>query len=146
MIRRATEADMTRLVEMGLQFIRESHYRKLMRENPAQIEAFIKNALANEKARILVAEVSGRLVGMIGFWVFPHYFSADPMAVEIAWFVEPEHRGSRLSLRLLQSAEEEAAKIGAQHMQMISPSVKTNGLYKKLGYTEVETTFQRRLQ
>ena len=52
----------------------------------------------------MVAERAGKLVGMIGAIVAPHFFNpAIQTLTELFWWVIPEARGGRAGLMLLQS-------------------------------------------
>jgi GNAT superfamily N-acetyltransferase len=141
MIRLATESDVPRLVEMGLRFRRESDYSLHLGENPVKMAALARNLAAAES--ILVSERDGRLVGMFGYIVFPHFMSGEITAGEVFWWVEPEHRGD--GVKLLRAAEIRARAGGATRMQMIAPNERVAGLYRRLKYDFVEATYQRGL-
>jgi GNAT superfamily N-acetyltransferase len=64
-------------------------------------------------------------------------------ASELFLWVEPEHRGS--GVRLIRRGEQWARDQGAEFMHLVSPSRAVNALYERLGYTQVETEFQRPL-
>lgn len=126
---------------MGLRFRRESEYRGIIQENPEQMRA-----LATQLARsgsLLVSERNGRLVGMLGYVVFPHFLSGELVSGEVFWWVEPEFRGE--GVKLLRAAEERSRDYGAKYMQMIAPNERVAGLYRRLGYQAIETSFQRPL-
>jgi N-acetylglutamate synthase-like GNAT family acetyltransferase len=143
MIREATESDVPRLVDMGLTFVR-LYYADVLQENPEQLEATIRGLLTNEQARILVAENGNGVEGMISFMVSPHPFSGEMDALELAWWVEPEARGT-VGLKLLREAGQAATRMGAKRLVMISPNRTIDTLYGKLGYRELERVFQRTL-
>lgn len=142
MIREATEADVPQLVEMGLHFLR-LHYADKLKENPEQIAKTLRDLLANPQGKVLVGG-NGHIQGVVGFVVYPQLFSGEPVAGELFWYVEPEARG-RLGLELLREAERTAVKMGAETMQMVSPSETTSKLYEKLGYEYVDAQYMRRL-
>lgn len=141
MIRLACEADIPRLVEMGLRFRRESEYRDVLAENAEKMRE-----LATQLAKsgcLVVSEREGRLVGMLGYVLFPHFLSGELVGGEVFWWVEPECRGE--GLKLLRAAEDRARSHGAKNFQMIAPNERVGSLYRRLGYKPVETSFQRAL-
>jgi len=143
MIRRATAADIPRLVEMGQRFRRESEYSALLADNPEQIAALCHQLVSHPSGGAFVAEKDGRVIGMIGYIVYNHLMSGEKVAGEVAWWVEPEARGD--GLRLMRAAEDEARKAGAVQMQMIAPNERVGALYQRLGYRVMETTYVRTL-
>lgn len=144
MIRDATNNDLKQLVDMGLRFLR-LHYADKLKENPAQIEKTVNDLLLNPDARILIAGNGKTAEGMLAFMVYPHYFSGEKTAIELAWWVEPEARG-RLGLELLKYAENAARAMGAVSMQMIAPDKEIERLYGRLNYEHVESTYQKELR
>lgn len=145
MIREATLADIPRLVEMGRRFISESSYKNHLGENPEQMKTLAEQIISNPKGRILVSEKDGRLTGMLALIVFPQHFSGELIAGEVFWWVDPEARKGRTGLKLMRKAEEIAVELGAEKMQMVAPTDRIGDLYKHLGYTQVESTYQRNL-
>jgi GNAT superfamily N-acetyltransferase len=141
MIRPATAADVPRLVEMGRRFRSETGYAKILAENPAKMTELATQLAAS--GGLLVSERAGELVGMIGFYVYPHFLSGESTAGEVFWWVEPEHRGE--GVKLLKEAERRARTAGAETMQMIAPTDRVATLYKRLGYEFVEASYQRSL-
>jgi RimJ/RimL family protein N-acetyltransferase len=52
---------------------------------------------------MLAAERGGKIVGMLGYSIYDHFIGGEKSAVEVFWWVEPEHRGD--GLRLLDRLE-----------------------------------------
>jgi len=146
MIREAVPADRDVLMHMGIRFIRESAYKNQVGENPEQIQKVI-GELLDGKGTILVAEVSGKVEGMIALVPFPHPLSGEFICGELVWWVNPEYRGGRLALALLKAAVTWSKGKGAKRLQMISPAKGSNAekIYRRLGFDELETTYQVRL-
>lgn len=127
---------------MGKRFRSESSYRDFIPENSAKM---IETATALVNAgTVLVNEESGELNGMLGYVVFEHPLSAEKTAGELFWWVEPDARGT-IGLRLMNAMKREAKAAGALKMQMVAPSPEVAAIYQRLGFKEVETTFQRAL-
>ncbi len=143
-IREATEADIHALVTLGMAFLRESVYAAHIGENPAQAEKVARYLLEHPDGAVLVADVDGSVVGMIGLMVVPHLFSGELTAGEVFYFVSPEHRGSA-GVRLLGGAEAWAKEHGAAQMQMIAPTARVCEFYERMGFTEIERNFQKRI-
>lgn len=140
MIRRAELEDIPRIVEMGQRF-RELIYRDLLADNPAQMRAISERLISGDDSIILVVEKFDRVVGMIGMMLFDHPLSAERVAGEVAWWIEPEDRGD--GLRLLLAAERWASDNGAAKIQMIAPNERVGQVYCRLGYTQMEIGFQK---
>lgn len=143
-IREATEADVPALVTLGMAFLRESVYAAHVGENPAQAEKVAQYLLAHPDGAVLVAEVDGTVIGMIGLMVVPHLFSGELTAGEVFYYINPDHRGSA-GLRLLKAAEQWAKDAGAVAIQMIAPTARVCVLYERLGYTAIETNYTKRI-
>lgn len=142
MIRRATEADVPRIVEMAAHFFALSEYREMMTGSPAHIAAFTQRLLEREDATIFVAETD-RVIGMLAIYVFEHPFSGERVASELVWWVEPETRGA--GVRLLTTAKKWAKEQGATVLQMIAPNDHVGKFYRTAGYRPVETVYQGRI-
>lgn len=141
MIRTATREDIPRIVEMGLRFHRESTYRNHLSSNPEQIGLLAEKVMTS--GICLVSEQNGVVCGMIGVVLFPHFISGELIAGEVAWWVEPEHRGS--GLKLMREAERRAREAGATKMQMIAPNAHVAAVYERLSYEFVESAYQKTL-
>lgn len=141
MIREAVDSDIPRIVEMGSRSLREGPYCDQVGDSPKTTAALCQQVL--ETGKILVAEEDGNVVGVLGFVVFPHYFSAEPTAGELIWYVEPEYRQSFISLSLLRKAQSMARNMGAKRMQFTAPTEEVGKAYESLGYKKVEVTYQK---
>lgn len=142
-IREATAADRPRLVAMGLRFIAETPYQSFP-STPQALEWILSVVLEHGVA--FVAEHNGAVLGMIAAIVAPHPLTGEPFADEIVWWVEPEHRASRLGPRLLHSLEKWTVTKGVHSIRMVSPTgTKVGEFYERLGYVPVETSYLKRL-
>src|SRR5271154_2715246 len=130
MIRNATSEDIPRMVEMGQQFLAESTYSKFLSNNPVQMAHLMELILKG--GEILVSEDSGKIVGMIGYFLHDHFISGEKFSGEVFWWVSPEYRG--VGLQLLKTAEHHAKRAGAKKMQMIAPTKRVEAVYRYLGY------------
>lgn len=140
-IREATEADVSRLVEMGQRFRNETVYQSRVPENTDQMEALTRQLIASDAGLLLVADREGALVGMLGALLFPHHISGRLTGGELFFWVEPEHRGH--GVRLVKQAERWARARGAVAMQLIAPTADVEVLYQRLGYTRLEVAYEK---
>src|SRR5690348_14746074 len=85
MIREALPTDIDRIVEMGSRSLRDGPYRDEVGDSPKTTAALCQQVL--ESGKILVAEEDGNVIGVLGFIVFPHYFSGERTAGELIWYV-----------------------------------------------------------
>lgn len=143
-IRPATSDDLDRVVEMGLAFISSTRYAALFAGEPGRIRELAKVLL--EHGVILLADVDGRLEGMLGIFLARHEFSEQLIASEIAWWVEPSARKSSIGPRLLCAAEEWARHMGASMLKMVAPSKTDIGAYyERRGFVLTETVYIKTL-
>jgi len=142
MIRKAVHGDIPRIVDMGRRFFEEMN---------APILGDYNDAAAESTARMLIESAAGILLigphGMAGALVSPIYMTAQSAAVEMFWWVDPEHRGAGKSL--LAALEAAAKDKGAQTMHMIAlealnPEI-VGAIYQRAGYRPLEHIYVRRL-
>lgn len=142
-IRKATPDDIPGLVEMGERMWAATPYASLIAKNTEQMRTLLLQLMGGSGA-VLVAEHGKQIVGMLGMVVFSHPISAELTGGELFWWVEPEARGVGVSL--LRAGQRFAEDAGAVKMQMVAPTQDVERLYSKLGYSKVETTYQRELR
>lgn len=143
MIRDARHADTPALIAMGQRFLRETVYRGRITENPAQMGALVQMLIDSPTGALFVSERDGIVTGMIGLLLYTQPLSGEPMASELFWWVEPEHRGH--GVRLMKQAEAWARAQGATALQMIAPTSEVEQLYQRLGYDRIEVAYQKAL-
>lgn len=109
------------------------------------IDSFL-NGDRNQRIVILALE-DDQPIGMIAGVTSEMLFSRDKIASEMMWWIEPEHRGSRAALQLLDAYEFWAKKVGAKVVQLSSVDTehadRLDRLYKKRGYYLVERGYIR---
>lgn len=143
MIRRATEADIPALTAMGQRFVQETSYKDLVSADPDRIAQTVIGILSTDTGVVLVSEGTTGPTGMIAMLSYSHPFSGELTAFEVVWWVNPEARGD--GIRLLKAAEDWGRQKGATKMNMVAPNERVGALYSRLGYSPVETSFQRSL-
>ena len=150
-IRRAAEGDIPALVGMGRAMHDESPHYASLAFSEAKVEQLIRWMLsASETQCALVAEESGRIVGMLGGFVSEYFFGHDLVASDYVFYVRPENRGGSSAVRLLRAFEKWAISAGASE---IVPGVstrlsvaRTEGLYLALGYEKAGVILSKRIK
>ena len=128
------------MVAMGGRFLASTIYRELLADSPRQMEV-LATAFVNDPDKVaLIAVDANRVTGMILVLLHTHFLSGEQMAGEVAWWVEPDARGT--GLRLLRAAERWAREHGAVKFQMIAPTPDVERIYQARHYAKVETTYQ----
>lgn len=143
-IRPATIADRDRLVEMAKAFLAQTRYGAILRTNHDALVALVGQVL--ELGAILVADVDGRLEGMLALVALINPISAEPYADELVWWVEPEARHQSIGPRLLKAGEAWARRRGLPLIKMVAPvGSSVSQHYHRLGYSPIETSWVKRL-
>jgi GNAT superfamily N-acetyltransferase len=143
-IRKAVEADIPTLVELGRRLHDESPHFVRYEYSSEKVAALARRLIVGESllspppGGVLVAELEGRIVGMIVGLVIEHFFGSSRFATDLTFYVAPEHRGGSTAVRLIRAFEEWARENGAQYFvpgtsTEIQPE-RTLELYKHLGY------------
>ena len=124
---------------MGAAMHAESPRFSYLEYDGAKVEALARALFRTPSAGgILVAEIGGKISGMMAFVVSEHFFSGALVANDLVVYVKPEHRGSSIFTRLVAAFETWAARLGAVELS-ITPSTgvfieRTAGALKRLGY------------
>lgn len=99
-------------------------------------------------ALVLVAVYDNKPIGILVGNISEMLFSNEVVASELCWFVLPEHRKSRIGLKMFDAFEYWAKeKQGAKHIVMVhlenESSNKLTQLYNKKGYEKKEQAYMR---
>ncbi len=142
-IRLAVPADYRTILELAIKFHEEAVYSKYD-FNQEKVLEFCHESLNNPKDfLLLVAECKDKIVGFF-FAVsttLPLYNTTTTF--ELAWYVLPEHRASRLGINLFKSYEWWSKEIAKADLCQAGTSeiLDLSKLYKRMGYTSVEKSF-----
>lgn len=141
MVRRATVMDIDVLIEMGRGFLAYSAYGQSVPFDQDQMARGLCAVL--DAGVIFVAEKDGEIIGGIAGCMSALWFSpSTKIATEMAWWMKPEHRGSKLAIKLLREFERWGKERGASHVVMsdlvIEGGTPAGQLFEKLGYVLVE--------
>lgn len=144
MIRLAEEKDIDSLMLMCRSFFNVSGYSKETDYNEEDMQNLLYQLIEGE------CILTDGKDGVLAFVVFPMFVNNSHLvAQELFWWVNEDKRGTKLGVELLEKAEEQAKKLGANQMLMLSLSElngnKVNRLYESKGYTQREVTYMRSL-
>lgn len=145
MIREADASDILDIVRLGSQSLIDGPYAGMLKDAPEQSAKLALQVIQGSGKVLLLENEEKKVVGLLGFVIFPHYFTGRPTANEVMWYVLPEERKGAGGLQLLWRAEQEAKKMGATHMAFTAPNADIGRLYEKFGYKQVEVSFQKEL-
>lgn len=142
-VRRATEEDIPRIVEMAERFYAVSGYERIA---PMTKESVAGLAIITMGSGVmLVAEHAGAVVAMACLHVDHFLFNIGvKVAHELVYWIEPEHRGGMLAARMLKAIEQGAREVGASWVRMAtlaSSPPQASALYERMGYTPSESYF-----
>ena len=98
-IRKATDADIPAVIEMGRAFHQESDYLREMSFNEAKARALIPVVIKTGLG--IVAVDDEKVIGMMGGILETHIFSDELMSGEYLIYVRPEYRGTEAAARLV---------------------------------------------
>lgn len=136
--------DLYSLMRLGKMFCEASPFAKYCDER--QMRTSIYRMLSMETTCCFVAETTDEVVGLIMGIVVPLWFNQDALcASELAWFVDPAHRGTA-GIRLLEAFEEWADEQGAVIVSLSQLHSVTPALHKLLGrrgYELTESTYAK---
>jgi len=117
MVRQATEQDIEQLTAMARDFIGYSAYGTMIEPSDDDIHAGISAIIRS--GGMFVAEVEGKVVGAIAGAIAPMWFAPSIVcAIELAWWVDPAHRMTRIPFRLMAALEGWAKNAGAKFLCM----------------------------
>lgn len=143
MIRPADDSDLADVVQMARKFHACTEYTEIPFDEETAGELFYASVA---QGLCFVAERNESLVGFILGLAFPSVLNKSvQMGSELAWWVDPEYRGSILSLKLLRHIEQAAQHMGLKAWSMIcleslSPN-EIEDIYLRSGYRKTERAF-----
>lgn len=147
LVRKAVHADVPRIVEMSRRFYATTSYAETVPMSERDVEDIA--AMLIDTGVMLVAEVDGRVAGMVGLMVLPFTFNrAARIAAEVVWWVEPEAQGAGVGQALLAAVEPACAAAGVNCIQMMTLATsppQAAALYERAGYRHSETSFTKEI-
>lgn len=144
-IRIANLMDTIKVVDLGRKFLKAGPYNGLLTDSPEHFTKFAMSIILSPTARVLVAvDEKDTPIGVLAFFVVPHWMSGDMIASEIIWYVEPDYRG-KVALDLYWAAKIMAKEMGAAFIQFTAPTEAVGKIYIRDGFKQIEVGYQKRL-
>lgn len=147
-LRVATISDYHVLMEMARKFYETTPYAGVVEYDDSKMSDVIMGIVENPKDRIaiLALDVNERPVGMLCAQVTETLFNRKRVASELAWWMDPEHRRSRLSIEMINAFEYWAREIaGCAYTQLATvetPQVQQiQKFYERKNYNIYERCF-----
>jgi GNAT superfamily N-acetyltransferase len=142
-IRRGTEADLPRVVELlALGAVPGTSEER--KAEPEQYRAALRD-IDRSGSALLVAELDGEVVGVCQLIVFRHIQSGGGRCAEIeSVHVHPDWRGRGVGTALLRHAIERARALGCYRVQLTSNTVREDAhrFYGSLGFVPSHVGFK----
>lgn len=141
-LRLANENDFPEILRMAKRFHEISPYRGLPFSEDSCKNVF-DFYLRGDKTDIVIILAGDNPYGMLIACANQLPFSEDKVAMELAWWVDEDKRGSKDSLLMKKAYEAWARKIGASITQMAMLDEVTNldKFYRKQGYVPAERSY-----
>jgi GNAT superfamily N-acetyltransferase len=142
-IRRGTEADLARVVELlalgAVPGTREEH-----KAEPEQYSDALRE-IDRSGSALLVAELDGEVVGACQLIVFRHIQAGGGRCAEIeSVHVHPDQRGHGVGTALMGNAVERARALGCYRVQLTSNTLRDDAhrFYESVGFTPTHVGFK----
>lgn len=144
-IRNATHDDLFDLLVLARGFSKEAP--AMHKWDKDKTEAMLKTCLDNDATTILVMDQEGEVVGGLVGVVQPLFMSQTVVASELAWFVDPAHRGKG-AIKLVKAFEVWAKQMGADYTTMadIRGIADLSKLYERMGYELTEAAYSKKVE
>lgn len=143
-IRKAVIEDKTSIIELSIQFYKESLKEYGLSFNFLTLDKLVEEFI-NTKI-VIVADVDDKVVGVIAGMVQSSMFdSQQRIGQEIIWYIDKEYRKGSIGIRLLKEFEKQCKFNGANLMVMVYMGNLNNELldrfYKMNNYRLLENQF-----
>jgi len=126
------------ILVLGMAMQQEGAYSVIPFDIERSAQSIIHMIINNPDGFGLLAYDGDAPVGMIAGCLAPYFFGQGTLASDFVWYVLPEHRGSRASIRLLKEFRSWAKEKGADELYMgVTTNVaadRTGQLLERLGF------------
>lgn len=140
-VRRATDADLDALIEMGRALHDESPRYQGMAFDAQKLRRLwsqLQGTVLVEPGCVFVAERADRVIGMTVGIAAERWFSEERYLTDLTLYVRPEHRHGPACVRLVRALEQWGAAQGLQQVALgVSTEIhaaQTVAMYERLGY------------
>jgi GNAT superfamily N-acetyltransferase len=150
-VRMARPSDIPELAELAMEFDHERGPRSLgISVNIPGFMASMNNFIVNDPMYgCFVAVHKGQVVGACAARIGPGAMDQRQLiAIEQFWFVTPDHRNTKLGIRLFDAVEKWAREVGADVLDFIALASSEDNVrkfYERRGFRELETHFVKEL-
>lgn len=146
-IRRAKKKDASAIVDLAMDFWKQTDYGKAGVEADYQYSVDLVCNLMDHGV-VQVAEKDGQLIGYIAMLITGFMFNPKTShAVSVSIYVVPEHRSTGAGIKLIKQAENVCKQLGAELITFSSGEYedveRTNKVLERLGYKKAETAFTK---
>jgi len=136
----ATLEDLPEIADMSMKFITTTGYSFF--SDRESIEKLIEALIAGEQNEKIIIFQPG--VGFLAGCATPFLFGPHLLATEIAWWVEPDKRGSGIGAEFLSAFEYWAKeKAGCAMINMVCLDDKLSKFYEDKGYKLYERAYMK---
>ena len=138
------------ILRLGIAMQQEGDYNVVPFDIAAAANSIMGMVIHNPEGFGMLAYTDeGEPVGMLAGSISPYFFSDGKLASDFVWFVSPEHRGSRVALKLLQKFVDWARENGATELYMgVTTNIssdRTGKVLEKRGFEHVGGNYRVRL-
>lgn len=144
MIRSATIDDFDEILDLCEEFWTHTQFVEVFDREHTRL--MVK--MAYDHGLLCVLEIQDKIVGFCaGIKSFLLGSREAQTGTELAWWVDPDNRGGRNGIKLLEFMEDLAKMAGVKYWNMVSMQSSMpdtiNRLYDKMGYSLEETTWTK---
>ena len=129
----------------------DKHYSELavhkdIKLNPNWEQYFLMEKMGSLKF-FIARNDEGEIIGYVAYFISYHIHYMDSLqAQQDVLFVSPDRRGAHAGIKLLKYSEEHLKNIGVDVItQHVKPSHDFSPLLERLGYSELETIYCKRI-
>jgi GNAT superfamily N-acetyltransferase len=137
------------ILKLGIAMQEESDYVAVQFDIEQSARSIVSMVIDNPNGFGMLAYDGDKPVGMIAGSVSPYFFSKGKLASDFVWYVLPEARGSRTSVKLLKMFTDYATGVGATELYMgVTTNVgaaRTGALLERMGFQHVGGNYRKRL-
>lgn len=135
MIRDAILDDIPKLLEMGVLMHSEGRFKRFNFDLD-KLEVVLDHLIEDKRGIALVCDDDG-ITGLFIGVVVEHYFGRDLSSMDLALYVDKEHRKGKTAMLLIEEYKKQAIEKGAVDVGIGNSMGEVGDLYLKAGFTLV---------